>query len=461
MLFSSIEFVVFFIIYFAFHFFLISSRRTYLIIFGSLIFYSYWQPFNVFVPIILSLLAWSGGLWIEKTPVIVNQKKRTVILIFSLLLPLIFFKYSAFIFISILNIDSELMNFPSEIPIGISFITFTAIAYVIEVYKGKFTAESKFKDVLQYVLFFPQLIAGPILRPSELMDQLKFPKPASQGLFILGIVFFIIGLVKKIFFADQIGIFIDPIWENPLYASNEQILSAFYGFAIQIYLDFSGYTDMAIGLALILGVKLPSNFNSPYLSSDISEFWRRWHITLSNWLRDYVYIPLGGNRAGSINQKRNLLLTMVVGGIWHGAGWNFLIWGAFHGLLLAITNYVRKTIKLKFFPKILGIFITFHLVCIGWIFFRASSLDVSLLFINRLLDIVSRPLSLHYSNFEMSVLVLIFVPLFLHYFDKRRFVEAIPDYIPNVVIIPISLVLFIACLILSYTYNAAFIYFDF
>ncbi len=461
MLFSSFEFIIFFFFYFFIHLFLNINARVYLIIFGSLVFYSYWQPINVFVPIILSLLAWLGGLWVEKTSQFLNHKSRIAVLIILLLLPLIYFKYSAFILTSIFHFDGKFTNFPSEIPIGISFITFTAIAYIIEIYKGNFNAEKKFRDVFQYVLFFPQLIAGPILRPSQLINQLKFPKPANQGLFIIGILFFIIGIVKKVFFADQIGILIDPIWDAPLKASNEDIISAFYGFATQIYMDFSGYTDMAIGLALILGVNLPSNFDSPYLASNISEFWRRWHITLSNWLRDYVYIPFGGNRTSTINQKRNVILTMIIGGIWHGAGWNFLIWGAFHGVLLALSNFFREKIRLNYFPRPLGILITFHLVCVGWIFFRASSFDVAMIFLSRLIGIILNPLTLDYNNFELSAVILILLPLFMHHFDRRAFFIKIPEKISGVIIMPILIVLFLTSLILSYSYNPAFIYFDF
>jgi D-alanyl-lipoteichoic acid acyltransferase DltB (MBOAT superfamily) len=461
MLFSSLEFLIFFGIYFILHFFITANSRVYLVITGSLIFYAYWQPLNVFVPISLSVAAWLGGLWVENTQNTTERKTRMLVLVCTLLLPLIFFKYSSFIYTSVFNLNNPQINFPSEIPIGISFITFTAIAYVVEIHRRNFPAQTNFKDVFQYVLFFPQLIAGPILRPAELLNQLKFPTPAKNGLFMVGNLFFIIGLVKKVFFADQIGIYIDPIWNEPSLASNEEIISAFYGFAIQIYMDFSGYTDMAIGLALMLGVNLPSNFDSPYLATDISQFWRRWHITLSNWLRDYVYIPLGGNRNGSFNQKKNLILTMIIGGLWHGAGWNFLFWGAYHGLLLAITNIFKSTVRIQLLPKIIGVFITFHLVCIGWVFFRANNFSEALTFLLRLAGTFSDPLSINLHNFETSAVILILLPLMLHYLDKRSFIETLPKHISIIILTPILVVLLLMCLILSYTYTSAFIYFDF
>src|SRR6185437_9531767 len=205
------------------------------------------------------------------------------------------------------------------LPLGISFVTFTLTAYVVDVYRGRFRVERNLVKMRGYVLFFPHLIAGPILRPHELLPQLGHLRRALGARFTLGVALFAIGLVKKVIFADTISVLVDHVYHESGVVSGWEYLLAVHGFSMQIYCDFSGYTDMAIGLAYILRIRLPTNFRRPYISSSIVEFWRRWHITLSFWLRDYLYIPLGGNRQGRSRQMLNLLITMVLGGLWHGA----------------------------------------------------------------------------------------------------------------------------------------------
>ena len=263
------------------------------------------------------------------------------------------------------------------LPIGISFFTFQAISYVVDVYRGE-TRAASLGDVAILQAFFPHLVAGPIVRANELLPQLRTPRDpravlAGPGLFLIAG-----GLIKKTVVADELARnVVDPVYNDPGSFSGGEILLAFYGFAAQIYCDFSGYTDMAIGLALLLGYQLPQNFNRPYMALSLQDFWRRWHITLSRWLRDYLYIPLGGNRKGEAKTYRNLMLTMLLGGLWHGASWTFLIWGGIHGGALSLERWVRERFPRFRMPVVVAWFITFNVVCIAWVFFRAPNLGIA------------------------------------------------------------------------------------
>lgn len=263
------------------------------------------------------------------------------------------------------------------LPVGISFYTFQIISYILDLYRKQVEPIKNVMDFGFYVTFFPQLVAGPIVRAASFVPQMYagykvHKEEAGQALFLI-----LNGLIKKIIIADYISVnFVDRVFDNPLTYSGFENLMAVYGYAIQIYCDFSGYTDIAIGLALWMGFRLPLNFNSPYKAINITDFWRRWHISLSSWLKDYLYIPLGGNRKGKVRTYINLLLTMLLGGLWHGANLRFVIWGALHGLYLAVhkfwlTLFPNQNSKLR--P--LRVFITFHLVTITWMAFRARSMQ--------------------------------------------------------------------------------------
>jgi alginate O-acetyltransferase complex protein AlgI len=217
------------------------------------------------------------------------------------------------------------------LPLGVSLVTFTLTAYIVDIYRGIFPPGAKLSHVLAYVLFFPHLIAGPILRPAELLPQLARPGPLRRTWLLPGIAIFTLGLVKKLVFADPVSEVVDAIYHSDAVPSAPEALMALYGFSLQIYCDFSGYTDMAIGIALLLGVKLPENFGQPYCAVSLVDFWRRWHITLSYWLRDYLFIPLGGSHHGLTRQIVNVMITMALGGLWHGANWTFVFWGVLHG----------------------------------------------------------------------------------------------------------------------------------
>jgi alginate O-acetyltransferase complex protein AlgI len=264
------------------------------------------------------------------------------------------------------------------LPVGISFFTFESMSYVVDVYRKELEPHDSYLEYLTFVAFFPHLVAGPIVRPKDLLPQLQ-KAPAWDGATASGALFLIlIGLSKKIVIGDYLATnLIDRVFGNPAFYSSLEAYAAAVGYSLQIYCDFSGYTDIAAGSALLLGVRFPQNFDSPYQSTNITEFWRRWHISLSTWLRDYLYIPLGGNRRGTARTYGNLLITMVLGGLWHGAAWTFVAWGALHGLALAFhrawSQFFPSRAEPSLLRRSLGMFVTFHVVLVGWIFFRAPT----------------------------------------------------------------------------------------
>lgn len=287
------------------------------------------------------------------------------------------------------------------LPVGISFFVFQSLSYTIDIYRRQLRPLDRWTDYLFYLSFFPQLVAGPIVRAKDFIPQIRRPLHVSREMFGTGVFLILTGLFKKAIVSDYISLnFVDRIFDEPLLYSGFECLAGIYGYALQIYCDFSGYSDMAIGIALLLGFRFPKNFDSPYKAATITEFWRRWHISLSTWLRDYLYIPLGGNRKGRVRTYINLLITMLLGGLWHGAAVRFVLWGALHGAALALHK-----LWLKFVPRakatgaemswgwrIAGIFFTFNLVCFGWLMFRAESMQTVSLMLHQI-----------FSNFNLAV----------------------------------------------------------
>ncbi len=277
-------------------------------------------------------------------------------------------------------------------PVGISFFTFESMSYVIDVYRRDTPPHKSYLRYLLFVSFFPHLVAGPIVRPRDLLPQLEAPprltrEEGAEALFLIAL-----GLLKKMAISDQLSLqLVDRVFERPGNYSALEVLAAVYGYAVQIYCDFSGYTDIAIGSALLLGVRFPKNFASPYKGTNLADFWHRWHISLSTWLRDYLYIPLGGNRGSELKTYRNLMLTMVLGGLWHGASWSFVFWGFLHGIGLAATRVYQRSRprpregnEPSALGRVAGVFFTFHYVCLAWIFFRAGSFKQALAVLRQL-----------------------------------------------------------------------------
>lgn len=323
MIFSSVQFLIFFLTFLIFIKIFKNNQRSIIVLF-SIFFYSFWSPAFTFLVLFFFV---SSYFFLRK-----NLSLKVSIPI--TLLPLFYFKYSFFLsnFFEI-KILADL-SYQGNLPLAISFITFTAIAILVDVKTKKYNEKINFFSLSEFLIYFPQLIAGPILRAKELIPLLKKKIIFTNANVKFGILLFMIGFIKKIFLADSISNFIDPIFEKENLLASDDYIKGFLLFPLQIYFDFSGYVDMALGVSKILSIDLPINFNRPYLSSSLSEFWRNWHITLSKWFRDYIYIPLGGSRHGNKKLFSNLLITMSIAGLWHGASINFILWGFLNGIFL-------------------------------------------------------------------------------------------------------------------------------
>lgn len=315
-----------------------------------------------------------------------RQPVKKGLLVFSIIINLgllFYFKYTNF-FIDLLNdlANSRIQPLHLVLPIGISFYTFENLSYTIDVYRGEFKPVNRFIDYCFFLSFFPKLMMGPIVRAKDFIPQIRKTIAISQQDIGTGFYLLASGLFKKMVISDYLYThLVEGVFDAPLQHTGLECLLAVYGYALVIYCDFSGYSDMAIGMARWMGFAIPANFDSPYQSLSITEFWRRWHISLSAWLKDYVYIPLGGNRKGKYRTYINLALTMLIGGFWHGASWNFIIWGALHGVALAVDKILREKYGFfkttGFFSKAFSLLITFHFVCFCWIFFKAESFEAA------------------------------------------------------------------------------------
>ncbi len=308
-------------------------------------------------------------------------------------------------------------------PVGISFFTFESMSYVVDVYRKDTEPHPSYFRYLLFVSFFPHLVAGPIVRPRDLLPQLaKEPvlraEEGAEALFLIAL-----GLIKKMVLADYLATnLVDRVFDRPESYSAVETLAGVYGYAVQIYCDFSGYTDIAIGSALLLGVRFPKNFDSPYKAPNIADFWRRWHISLSTWLRDYLYVPLGGNRGPAWKTYRNLMLTMLLGGLWHGASWNFVLWGFMHGLGLGVTRAFQRArgpAKNTLAGRVVAVFFTFHWVCLAWIFFRAPTWDLAMRVLQRL-----GSLTTFHPNLNPILLAILAIGLVSHYTPEKAYEAA-------------------------------------
>ena len=363
----------------------ISARILYVIAFSL---YFYYKSSGLYF--LLLLFASVSDYWIGFAIAASNDKvARKQLVALSALINLgmlAYFKYTNF-FIEIANniAGESILDFQNIfLPVGISFFVFQSMSYTIDIYRGQIRPLTRWTDYLFYLSFFPQLVAGPIVRARDFIPQIRRPLIVTREMFGRGVALIIIGLIKKAIISDYISLnFVDRVFDEPALYSGFECLMGIYGYALQIYCDFSGYSDMAIGIALLLGFQFPKNFDAPYKSATITEFWRRWHISLSSWLRDYLYISLGGNRHGTIRTYLNLIITMVLGGLWHGAAVRFVLWGALHGVALAlhkawmtINPWAKKRgDDMEFIPRLLGTIFTFHIVCLGWLLFRAEDMQ--------------------------------------------------------------------------------------
>jgi alginate O-acetyltransferase complex protein AlgI len=409
MLFPTVDFALFFCLVFLGHWLLNPRPLPWkLFMIGvSYLFYAWWDWHFVWLLAGVSALAQLGGLAVARQPDARRKRWATGIALTALLLPLAYFKYYGFFALNVTNalaeagIHAGLPLIQVILPIGVSFYTFMAISYVVDIERGEIEPAS-WIDVFLYLSFFPHLVAGPIVRPNELIPQLDIRRDprhidvARAGWLIFG------GLFKKVVISSYLATtIVDPVFGDPTRHSAIEAIVAVWAYAIVIYADFSGYTDIAIGIALLLGFRFPQNFDRPYSAVSIQDFWRRWHMTLSRWLRDYLYIPLGGNRRGTARTYINLMITMLLGGLWHGAAWTFVIWGGYHGLLLSVHHYraarrAARGLPEPAWPGRIWVqrLVTFQLVCLGWVFFRSDSLATALELLGRLIHGWSTPTEL-------------------------------------------------------------------
>tara|TARA_Y100001970_G_scaffold52672_1_gene66580 strand:+ start:5477 stop:6805 length:1329 start_codon:yes stop_codon:yes gene_type:complete len=442
MIFSSFEFLIFFGIFLVFLLLLPNFQKTIIITF-SLFFYSFWNFYFSFLILYYCLI----------TYFLLKKNYSLKISVFVILLPLIYFKYSFFL-IDLTNLEKFIsFTYLGELPLAISFITFTAIAVIVD-RKNQSNDDIKLTSLSEYFLYFPQLIAGPILRLNELLPQLKFKIKFNKENIKFGLLLFIIGFIKKVYFADNIAEFIDPFFENPNVTSSADLIKAFLLFPIQIYFDFSGYVDMALGVSTICGISLPINFNKPYLTQSLTEFWRSWHITLSNWFRDYIYIPLGGSKKNNLITNKNLIITMCIAGLWHGASLNFILWGFLNGIILCLEKiFSFHKSKRSFIRCIVNCFIIFNL----WIIFRINEFTVMYDFI-----------ILFYSNilefFKFDNLLTLFFVLIMVYsqkFDNFYALKNLSTKIKLPFLLPFIFVVMIVGFSISLGQSEKFIYFQF
>jgi alginate O-acetyltransferase complex protein AlgI len=382
MLFNSLQFLFFFPLVTLIFFLLPHRLRWMHLLIASCLFYCAFIPAYILILFLTIGIDYVAGIMIEGA----SGRQRKLYLILSVVTNLgvlAFFKYYNFfvenvnILLSTLHIlvsPVPLLNI--ILPIGLSFHTFQAMSYTIEVYRGNQKAERHLGIYSLYVMFYPQLVAGPIERPQHMLHQFREKKYFNSQEAIAGIQQMVFGLFKKVVVADQLALYVDSIYNNWEVNTGFTLLFATYAFAFQIYCDFSGYSDIAQGAARVMGFQLMDNFNLPYFSKSITEFWRRWHISLSTWLKDYLYISLGGNREGKWNTYKNLLITMILGGLWHGASWNFVIWGFLNGSYLSIEKLFGRIIQPHKWPqKSLCMFVTFNLISLTWIFFRSRTTE--------------------------------------------------------------------------------------
>ena len=379
MLFNSFAYLIFFPLVVTLYFLIQPKYRWALLLISSYYFYAVWKYEYLILIVGSTLVDYYCGLFIGQSN---NPSKRKYLLGLSLLINLgvlFTFKYLGFFYetFELLTAGStQNTNYFKAIvlPMGISFYTFQSLSYTIDVYKGELEPETHLGKFALYVSFFPQLVAGPIERAKHLLPQMSKVFKFSEHNLKTGLRLILWGLLKKVVIADRLALYVNPVYENPDWFQGTTLLIATLFFAFQIYCDFSGYSDIAIGSARVMGFDLMKNFRAPYLSTSFSNFWKRWHISLSTWFKDYVYIPLGGNRTIKWRWYYNLLITFLVSGFWHGANWTFIIWGGLHGMYLILEQEFQKIKVLQTLPLLLKGAIIFVLTCFAWVFFRAENL---------------------------------------------------------------------------------------
>lgn len=464
MSFTSFHFLFFLLIVLSLYYFLDRKKQNWLLFIASYIFYGWWDWRFISLLFLSTTFAYFSGLWIDRAE---TDRKRWWIACFSnavQLIVLIYFKYFNFFVDSLqpyaeqLGISAWMPAFKILVPVAISFYTFHTLSYTIDIQRKQALPTTDFIAFAVFISFFPQLVAGPIARASHLLPQTLTDRKPSYELFFEGAYFCVWGYFKKVMIADNLGVAVGKMLENPDQLTFGNALLTVYAFSFQIYCDFSGYSDIARGLSKMMGFELQLNFNKPYFSIDPSEFWQRWHISLSSWLRDYLYIPLGGNRGGAFRTYFNLSLTMLIGGIWHGANWTFVAWGAYHGLLLIAYRLFAPNIAKTAYPWWKSVLLRvafFHLIGISWLLFRADNFKQAWAWLKGFTKFGS----IDVSNFQKLVFV---VPLLIvEFFEYRSKKEGIILTWPWPIRTAIYLVIYALLVSMGQWSAGAFLYFQF
>jgi alginate O-acetyltransferase complex protein AlgI len=474
MLFCSPQFFYFFTLVFVLYWASPWHRaRVWLLLGASFFFYASWNRWLAAIICVSTLMDYLVARGMDRWSLPGRRKFLLGVSLAGNLGLLVYFKYANFFLRSLedalhaAGASASLPVLKVILPIGISFYTFEAINYTVDVYRRKIRAERSLPDFMLFILFFPHLVAGPIVRARDFLPQVKRPKHWDWPRMQLGAHYFLMGLFKKLALADRMALFADPVFATPEAYSTGATWLAMLAYAVQIYCDFSGYTDMALGAAHLLGYKLAQNFNLPYIAANPSEFWRRWHISLSTWLRDYLFIPLGGSRGSRWRLCGNLLITMTIGGLWHGASWTFVVWGLLHGLLLVAHRAFRAFAEarpvvdraLRTMPgTLLRIAVTFLAVCLGWIFFRATTFSIGLTMFRQLVPgHTGLPSPLTASSFW----ALMFVVVVCHVVALRGLWNRLALRLPEPVLGVAYATALTLALVLAPGTGKAFIYFQF
>ncbi|KYG62275.1 hypothetical protein AZI87_17240, partial [Bdellovibrio bacteriovorus] len=438
-IFNSFAYAIFLPTVFLLYYVLPHKFRNVMLLGVSYYFYMSWNYKLIVLILSTTVVSYFAAKCISKG---INPRRVLIISTFVCLGMLGFFKYFNFFSNSITsflrNISLPVSDFTLDLilPVGISFYTFQTLSYVVDVFKGRIPAESNFIDYALYVSFFPQLVAGPIERPESLIPQFKKEHSFDYDKAVYGAKLIALGAFKKIVIADTLASHVNMVYNNlPEYKGFSIVLATFF-FAVQIYCDFSGYTDIALGSAKLLGFDLMQNFNAPYLAKSVKDFWSRWHISLSTWFKDYVYIPLGGSKVSSVLRYRNLFITFLLSGLWHGANWTFVLWGAYHGILNIIEAlFQRRSISIKL-PVSIKVFSTFMLVCVGWVLFRANKVDDAVYVFQYMFDGIMSPINyleqglidlrlteVDFLFLMLPICILLVVEIAGYYCDVLRYIE--------------------------------------
>lgn len=466
MVFSSAIFIFLFLPLVLLCYFLVPKKiKNYCLLFFSLVFYLFGGPKFILVLLSIVLICYLGAFLIEKS----SRKKLSLFIVIGLnVFILCYFKYTGFFLENLNNIFNLSIDIPNIVlPIGISFYTFQALSYVIDVYRKEVEVQRNFFKLLLYVSLFPQLVAGPIVRYQTIEKELEKRKTTFDDV-VYGIRRFILGLAKKVIIANQMGQLADIIFTSNDLTTPVAWIGAF-AYMFQIYFDFSAYSDMAIGLGRIFGFKFLENFNFPYISKSITEFWRRWHISLSSWFRDYIYIPLGGNRKGILKQIRNMFIVWILTGFWHGAEWNFILWGLYYFIFLILEKFILNKFLDKC-PNVVKHIYTIIIILFGWVLFRCENLSSCISYISTMLSFnitnigLSEALIYLESYYVYFILAIVFsMPVYYKIIEKidniknvrLKFTMSILHYVVLIIIFIITI------MFLAYSSYNPFIYFRF